>query len=66
MFLTRFTEMALTIDTLPVFFKQRDNLFYPAVRKICFKVLRTACSWLVCDTSQWKPYYGKDARAEYL
>jgi hypothetical protein len=23
--------MALTIDTLPVFFKQRDNLFYPAV-----------------------------------
>ncbi|BDA47821.1 probable pleiotropic drug resistance protein 1 [Coccomyxa sp. Obi] len=25
-----FTEMALTIDTLPVFFKQRDNLFYPA------------------------------------
>jgi hypothetical protein len=29
--LSRFTEMALTIDTLPVFFKQRDNLFYPAV-----------------------------------
>ncbi len=24
--------MAITIEMLPVFYKQRDNLFYPAVR----------------------------------
>ena len=31
--LHRLTEMTITVDMLPVFYKQRDNLFYPAVRR---------------------------------
>lgn len=36
---TGFTEMALQIESLPVFFKQRDNLFFPGTTLIADGVL---------------------------